>query len=137
MNNLKTYGDFINEGLFGSKYKHVVDKIYDYIMKMDPNNITPEPKTFFVDTIVFVIKKESNNRDVDPYGEEIWDDDVEIELSRTDFSYDYEYRLFINGDRVKTTNHEARKLYMAAVRRIKRKAQDEKDARVNKAIKNL
>lgn len=68
MNNLKAYGDFINEGLFSSKYKHVVDKIYDYIMKMDPSNITIDNLSFY-DTIVFAIKKEQN-KDVDPYGEE-------------------------------------------------------------------
>lgn len=49
----------------------------------------------------------------------------------------YDYELFINGDKVKTTNHEAGKLYRAAIRRIKRKSQDEKNARINKAIKYI
>jgi hypothetical protein len=139
MKHLEKYENFINEGLFSSRYGNIVDKIYKIVKTIDLNDIRLIKEHGYY-SIVFIIRKENNNKNNDPYGEECWDDDVEIKLTKNfTFKYyrNYDYGLIINGDKLEVTNQEAKKLYKTAMNRLNRRDQEEIDARINRAIKNI
>jgi hypothetical protein len=116
MENLKTY-----EGWFNSKYKDIIDKLYNYILTMDLNGVQREG-----DYYIFHMGGKKNKDD--PYGEENWAD-VEIKLD------DYYNRVFINRDIVECTLFK--KLNSLLKKRLKNKEQEEKDARIRAAINRL
>lgn len=137
MNNLFTYNDYLNEGLFSSKYASLVDKIYNYILKINIDYII---KNRDRDNYSFIIKNKKPD-DLDPYGEEIWEgEDIKVELQKeyTDNMFrDYDYKLFLNGDKVDVSNAEAKKLYNAIRERFDNIKNDEKQKRINAAINKI
>jgi hypothetical protein len=115
MNNLNTYQEYLNEGLFGSKYKNVVDKIYNYLTTIDLDRDVEFGFKFGERS--FIIKKQDKQEynPMDPYGEEeCEEEDVVIELCKEfelDSWRDYNYFLYLNYEKVEVTNKEAKRLY--------------------------
>jgi len=99
MKNLKTYDNFINEGLFSSKYKKLLNKIHDYIIDMDLNDIRHE-----IDSYHFIMKKDDENMK-----------NIEVVIIRKisfEFCKDFDYSLKINGDVVDgVSNYSVWKLW--------------------------
>jgi hypothetical protein len=130
MKNIRTFDQFVNEGLFSSKFRNLVDKLYKYILTADLNTISGDSYNGYT----FRINKNNKiNKEQDPYGEENWGDDVAVELnwhsSNSDFLSGigvHIYELIINGDKANVANMEARKLFKAVERRFKYRDRDEK-----------
>lgn len=140
MNNLKSYNDFLNEGvfgkIFGSKYNDIYKKLYNYILNVNINNVTFQPDSF-TDTYT-IIYKSGEKRDEDPYGEEIWEDDVEIKLkSIFNFEMGNDYYLYINDEFIPVRDWEARKLYKTVNKRFNNREDEERKKRVNVTLNKL
>lgn len=141
MNNLKTYDNYLKEGLFanlfGSEYKDIVSKIYNYIKNMDADTCI---RKLNGDESVFEFEYakpiEPKNKDIDPYGEENWDDQpppqklkIKIKLE-TDRYYP---ELFINSDNVDITRKEAIKLSNLVIDKVSKRKDEIKKERIRRA----
>jgi len=107
MNNLITYDEFLNEGLFtSSRYEKLLTKLREHIDKMNPDDIGGRGRIF-----TFTIKKSAKNPD-DPYGEENWGDDINIRVElRVDDEGDKKYSLYINDEIINVSKGEAKSLW--------------------------
>lgn len=133
MNNIYSYDDYLNEGLFRSKYHNIVDKIYDYILSTNLNNITQSNNTY---TLIFKSKQE---REDDPLGEEVWDDDVKIDI-KCDSDFDSimdSYYLYVNEEKVPVKRLEAKKLFKIIDKRFNNRDEEERQKRINAAISKI
>lgn len=142
MNNLQTYDQY-NEGLFSSKYKNTVDRIYNYISRMDLDDIV-EGRYHGNKSYNITIIKNNKNKDKDPYGEEEWEEDenIAITLALKDNDNDlifraYDHILLINDDEVDVKRTEAKKLFNLVENRIKNRKEDEKRNRINAVINRI
>lgn len=144
MINIYTHKEFVNEGWFSSKYKPLVDKIYNYILEMSDEEIKNiECRLEYLDTIYIIHKRNNHNLDIDPLGEEDWEGDLSIEVKKV-YNFDYVYRLCINEDRIDAYETETKKLYKLIEKRKKiiKKGEEsikksEKENRINNLLKYL
>jgi hypothetical protein len=134
MKNIKTRDEFINEGLFSkkSKYEDALNRIRQYIIGIPIDSIERE-KIGAVDIYKIVIKKHKSKAE-DPYDEEVWDEDVEIQVV---WDSNGNYSILVNEDDIGVSNREARKLYKLIDNRKINKVEIEKQARIDKALKKI
>lgn len=133
---LKTKNDQVKEGLFrdffGSEYKDIVEKIYNYIDKMNPDEIIRKVRD---NKLEFEYVKPSKPREDDPYGEENWNDDPQQKLRiKIDLETKTYYpSLYINDDEVDITRKEARKLSDLVVSKMDKRKDELKKERIRRA----
>ena len=129
-NKLKKYNEFINEGLFSSKYKNIIDKIYNYIDNIDIDDVIPEQNSYSI-----IIRSGGINMERDPFGEEVLEDDLQIRITR---SYDYDsfplYYLDMDGESVKANKWEIRKLYKLIEKKKELKNISRKEEKLNRSF---
>jgi len=127
MNNVQSYIQYNEELFFGSKYRNLVNKLYYYISKMSINDIV------VYDNICRIHIIANNNKEVDPYGEENWGEDLIVEV----FLEEHYPYLRINGDMVDIKLREARNLSNLIKKRLVKKEKDERDERINRATRGF
>lgn len=133
MNNLIKYDEFINEW-YKSRYNDAVKKVIEYIKIMDVNDIEMGKTNYSDQTICkFILHKKEEN-ELDPYGEENWEDQrepirVKIHLNDSE----YYGRLYLNNIDLNITHSEGRKI----TRVIRRKLDEKKQKDIGEIIKNL
>jgi hypothetical protein len=129
MKDIKTYNEFVNEEFLGfSQYRGIINKINKYLETADLDSIKSS-----YDNFDFVIRKGEPKPD-DPYGEEVWEgEDVAIRLRKDGENY----TLQANGDLMKVTNYEAKKLWKFIQERRNNRAVDERKARTARIFQGI
>jgi hypothetical protein len=133
MNNLKSYDEYLNESwLFGSRYKSVIDKLLNYVNKVDINQIVKGNSPYGSSCYRFYIKPQKSKalNEMDPYGEEVEPDEVEVEIENDGAPY----RLYINGEKVDCGHFECKKIINIINKRKKNQKRDELDLKLKKAM---
>jgi hypothetical protein len=137
MNNVRTYDEYLKEEFIWSKYRDIVNKLYKYILTADLNTIN---NNRFGEGYTFAIKKDAPRPD-DPYNEETWEEDINVNLTRTKINNKftkmigrrkhpiYKYHLVANNDQIDITNLEGMRLYRLIKNRKKNQRRDEERAR--------
>lgn len=107
MENISTYSDFMNEGLFSRKIT-LVDKITKIAKEVDP--IAIKAKHGIHDSLEFTHRKVLNSSpEIDPYGEDFGDvRSVDIKVSKD--SWDG-YYLYINNKKSSEEGEKVEKIY--------------------------
>lgn len=131
MNNIYSYSDFLNEGLFGSEYKPIINKIYNYIKDTDISTINYK-ETDKKDTYTFTMRKA---RKEDPYGEENWEgEEIGIKLEVWYSGGNLKLALYINNDIVDATKREVKKIYNLLEFKRKNKEKLDRKKRIETAF---
>jgi hypothetical protein len=142
MNNLIKYDEFVNESLFGSRFRFIYNRIKKYIKTVNPADITFEQYQA-KGTYNLLCRFSTEVSENDPYGEEENSSDMKIKVQRYradakglrdvfDIDGPIRYRLIINDETLPISNSEAHSLFIEMKNRKKmekeiekKKAQDE------------
>lgn len=136
MEDIKKFETFVNESIFFSKYKDIVEILYNYIKKSDVGIFSHRVDGGGNDRYGFVLKKA--HKEEDPLGEEVWEgEDVQVELKKEYHFMSVSYDLYIDKDEVNASHYEIKKLFNAVKKRYKNREQEERDLRIRGAIKKF
>jgi hypothetical protein len=78
MKNLKSYNEYIKEGVFTSDQDDLAKKIYDLISTMPDNRI--EHGYWIKSYKTNIVRGGEEHKSIDPYGEENWGENRNIEI---------------------------------------------------------
>lgn len=136
MDNLYNYNDYLNEGLFKSKYHNAFVYIYNYIKNMNPDDVVifKEQNVRLPDRIFrFSIKK--NRNELDPLGEEQWDDDIVITI-REPLDIDG-IELYIDNENLNIGYFEKLKLKKLIYKIVTNRKEIKRNININNKLKIL
>jgi len=150
MNNLISYDNFLNEGIFRSDEDDIAQKLYDAISRMPNNRITGELRSGSSFFEIALRVGENEIKSNDPYSEENWGNAVEV---RSDYEEGDVYRsiipipiysLTINGEDLKASYRMRIKVHNLMKSKFRRSrkavelaADEERKRALRGAIENL
>jgi len=136
MRNILSYQDHLNEGFLKNIFQksEIFHKLQKILNQVDLKNVTfIEVVRNHITTFNINIRTSDHNSDIDPYGEEVYDDDITISLTMISYNNEFKYGIQVNNETVELKDSEVKFLYKT----IEKKYFEYKKAEKDELIKNL
>jgi len=137
MKNITSYNEFIKEALVFSKFSFLFRKLYKIIDMIPPSSIIKNAGTYH-ERYTFKYSPVVNNYENDPFHEEEYDTDINVELHKD--TTPTVYRCMINNEQIPLSYLEIRILFLKIRTRKTSQAKIEKknkEADLYKKYKDL